>query len=841
MKYSEDAIKRVYGNNKHIKSSQDDTKSVYFNLKVAESEKTFDWYKRYTEYIVPADSSTIDDFDELKSNYEIYNDDISSFKKEISEFCDPLGENLEKIDDELQAFPILHNKINVIKGDFLSRNDKYNIILLSQDAIKSKNTKYLEERKNNLSLAVQVELERVQKEMEGMSEEEINQYVEQKQKELAPDNLSVSDFKSDYEIFYEKAIKYGYYDQKVPSKKLESVEDAFVADRFFVYSGWRFGKPMFEMRNTLFTGFQKAPNEPYVHKGDYIWYKKPITISDVLNNYGTQLDDDELTRLGVHKGNTLDSRSSLDPKKQKYVRNTHDDELFRLLDENKGNASKDIGMSQGQGLSGKSTDNFLVWETHIEFKAFRNLIFISYVDDYDNKITLPVNKDFNIPKEAIKESFINKWGYESFKYVWNSFGKEYTAEELWIPWKYEVIRLGEDIYPVYRAVPFQQPDIENPFSSFSLSTFGRILTNRNAKSISSIRRAVPSYLQYLYVKKIMNRELAKYQGFIQDIDADTIPTALGEDVNGELIKDPIAVWLVYRKKLGLNIYSGSQSVNGLPPPSTRSPGSGAHIIGTAGDIFNLQQLLELLGREIGLSMGVPPQREAQFATNSNATDNRQALQQSYQITEPMFHMIDDVWKDAMTDYVNNFRTYCKKLKQESGTNPMFHYILPDGTEELLEVSDTMLDMQNIGLFMDSNVNQQKYNDMMMQYSQAFAQNAGEGVEVISQILKSITEGSSTEETHKLIKIASEKQQQRQEQLQEQQAKFQEQLLAKQDQLEDKKQINELEKIRLKETLSGEYDLKIAGLKAEIDVNNKNIDANLKERELSIKANEKNNI
>jgi len=811
--YSQEAKNRVYGKrgaNLPTVSHQNATldSNIYFNLKVPDNQKTEEWYRSYVDYIVPPSSTTVDDFDSMKQLYEIYNDDIQSFKELFKEFCDPLGENMGNIDDEIQPYPVLHNKVNVLKGEYLGRSDNYNIVLLSADAIRSKNEKYVQSIMNRIDQELAVEMQRIMMNLEGMSDEEIEQYIEERKKELSPKDLEIKDFKVDTEIFYEKAIKYAHYTQKIPTLKLECLEDAIIADRFFVYSGWKFGKPFLEIRNPLFTGFQKSPNERYVHKSDYVWYKKPITITDALTEYGHLLSDDDLMRLGFQRTtNSVDKRHSLVTQDNSYVRSNLDTDLYMSINNNISNESKLIGTSQTQGLHRNSEDSFLIWETHIEFKGFRNIIFISYTDDYGNEITMPTSREFKIPKEATKNKVTNRWGVETTNYTWIEFDREYTAEEIWIPWKYEVVRLGEDVYPVQRAVPYQYPNIENPYSSFTLSTFGRVLTDKNAKSISLLKRAVPSYLQYLFIKKIQNRELAKYQGFIQDIDVDTIPTALGEDINGELIKDPIAVWLIYRKKLGLNIYSGSQTTNGLPPPATRSPGSGSHIIGTAADIFNLQQLLDLISREIGLSMGIPPQREAQFQQNSNVGDNRQALQQSYYITEPYFYMIDDVWRDILYDYVNNFRVYCKNLKHRTNSSPMFHYVLPDGTQELLEVTDDMLNTIDVGIFLDSNVNQQKYNDYMLNQVQAFAQNAGEGVEMVSTIIKAITNGSSAEETHKLIQLAAKQQQDTIAAQQEQQAKQQEQILTKQQELEQMKHEQELAKIELKETLSGEYLLK----------------------------------
>jgi hypothetical protein len=238
--------------------------------------------------------------------------------------------------------------------------------------------------------------------------------------------------------------------------------------------------------------------------------------------------------------------------------------------------------------------------------------------------------------------------------------------------------------------------------------------------------------------------------FVQNVDIDQIPTGLAQDENGDQIHDPVRVFMTYLDQ-GLNFYSGSQTVNNMPPPATRAPGSTGFILGAANEIFVLQNLLQLIENEIGMALGIPPQREAQFDTNSNASDNRQALLQSYHITEPIMAEIDEVWKCAIEDYVKNFRQYCE-IKLERGDNVFFNYVAPDGTEQLFNVTPKMLSHESFGMYMKSNSSRREYNEYMLSMAQAFAQNAGEGVEAVSQIIKAITGGSSPEETHKLIQI-----------------------------------------------------------------------------------------
>ena len=452
----------------------------------------------------------------------------------------------------------------------------------------------------------------------------------------------------------------------------------------------------------------------------------------------------------------------------------------------------------------------LVWETHFEFKAFKEVIFLSYRDDYNKQIVIPLSSDFEIPKKAKKEKFLNRFDQDTIRYVWfdKTLETEFTAEKIWIPRKYEIVRLGSDVYPIYREVPYQYTNIEDPYNTFELSTKGAIFNARNTKSVSLIQHALQPYFQYLYIKHIQNRELSKYQGAIQSIDVDQIPDQLGLDEDNNPIRDKLIAYLVYLKKTNKDFYSGSQGTLGGLPPSTRSPGSSGYQIGTAIELMNLQQLLELVKREISMAMGISPQRESNFQTGSNVADNQQAINQSYAITEPYFFTHSQIWKAALNDWLINFRKFCQvQLEVHQLKDLSFEYWLPDNTKEILKVTPEHLSHADIGLLLTNSTVNQKYADLMMQQAQAFAQNAGEGTVVVSQILKDIVMGNSPEEINKRIVIEANKQHERQVQMQQQQIDAQQQLQKSQNDALVQQHQFDLELVREKAML--EKDTKIA--------------------------------
>lgn len=763
------------------KSSKRNMYRDVFSLRTSEEDKYAndgEFFKNYLSYVVPSNTTRLTNFERLKAGYEILNNDLSRFRDKIDLFCDPLGEVMEsfgKLEEDIQSRPVLRNKVNVLTGEYLKRNDRHKIIMLSAHAIRDKDNKFIAELMKVVDHELATEIEAMQKQQQGATEEELNQFVQQKREELSMEHVLGKSFKTSTEMFYDHALRYAYRDQTLKTKSHDTLIDLIVADMFYVYSGWKYGKPHLEIRNTLFTGFLKDPNEKFVHKSDYVFYHKPITLSQALDSW-PGLTEDEIDRLlttasasskdkshDVMSGTAEPIFESLNLKDGKLYEDVTDPDNKQLLmfPETKIDSghNKLTGMAQDSGNLSKRL-RALIWETHFEFKAYRKVVFLSYLDDDNDRVTVMLPDSFKIPKGATKEVFMNKWGQKSDRFIWNNGLTEYTAEEIWIPRKYEIVRLGQDVFPHYGEVPFQSTDLDQPYSNFNLSTFGLIMNARNANSLSLLQGAIPAFFQYLYVKHVQNRELAKYEGYIQDVDVDQIPKELGLDVNGDVIRDPVATWFAVRKKTGVNFYSGSQTNGNRLPPSTRSPGSAAKIIGTAADIFNLQQLGQLLEQEVGFAMGISPQREAMFTSNTNVSDNQQAIMQSSNITEPYFYFHSTVWSDVLNDYLKNFRVWQQRYFEEfpEEKDNILNYIGPDGKQELFRITPDMLLPTNIGVYAETTSNDRSYYEHMLQQMQAISQNAGEGAVIVSTILKSIFSNTSPEEVHELIQKEVAKQQ-----------------------------------------------------------------------------------
>lgn len=775
-----------------------------FSLKVSESKKYAEdgkWFKDYMSYVIPSEVASVEDYDMMLTAYKVANNDLSGFKDKIQQFCNPLGENIGQIEEELVPYPELYNKINELKGELLKRGDDFKIILLGTKALERKDQELFERIKASVDEQLGLILEKQKLQMQKMSPEESEKYVQSLRTQLEPKDLLAKNWQSEQEIFLDKALKYCYYDQDIKTKKLETFEDVIDVDKCFIFSGWKYGKPVLEVRNPLFSVYHKAPNQRYIHKGDYFAYRQAVTPAEIFNNY--DLNQDELNHLGLntYTAAIADKRHAVLEGSAKPTFDKTNQELLMAQDKTLVH-DKTRGLHQSTARTLKRQSD-LIWETHFEFKAFKEVIFLSYIDEYNKEVTtiLPSKFQDQIPKDAKEESFINRYGVKTVRKIWYDpiMDSEFTAESVWIPRKYEVVRLGNRVYPICREVPNQFTNIDDPFGTFNLSTFGGVFSARNTKSVSLLQRAIPPYFQYIFIKHIQNKELSKYLGSSLDMDIDQIPDDLGKDYLGNDIRDKFVTWFLYLKKTGINFYSGSQTSLGGLPPSTRSPGSKGMSFDNAMNLFNLQQLLEMVKREIGMAMGISPQREAMFTTGTNVSDNQQAISQSYNITEPYFYIHNEIWKHALNDWMINFVTYCRNIFL---TNPQqkehtLHYVMPNGVDDLLKVTPELLDHMSMGMYMSNSGQNQKYIDAMFNLGREFAQNAGSGMESISNLLISLVNGSSPQEIHKLILIEQEKQHQRQKEMEQMKLQSQEKQIQLQVESREDVQAHEIEKILVK--------------------------------------------
>lgn len=792
-------------------------------LKVPENQKTEKWYQEiFDYYIPPTNNLIIEDYDEMKRMYELINNDISNFKKELKAYCNPLEEYGE-IEDDLIPYNKLRNKIEVLKGDYLKRSNSHRIVLLSAKAIKAKNDKLIEDIKANVNQQLARSVQMMKERMDQMSQDQQTELIAQLEQELTPPDINYKNYLSEIEIMNNKMLKYTYYQQEVKEKQLESIVDLATVDRVFTYNGWKHGKPFFKVCNTLHCIYHKSPNLPRVEKGDYFAQYDEITVGHALDEYINSLNKEKIEKL-VEQARNFNRRGTGINDGYKFDHT----KFFATLDLfNKGiNHTKGVGNFQGNSLVGLNRYDTIT-RVHLEFKAYKKVTFYTYTDEYGDPITVMLDAKADIiPENADQVEYTNEYFKKDKKWVWSdALGNTHEAIVKWIPRRYEATRLGYDLFVDFREVPFQPDNLLNPFSDFELSYKGGVVNARNAKFFSLLNNALPYQFQIFALKHLENREIGKYEGAITNIDVDQIPDELTLDGNGEPIEgiDKLTQAAIIRRKTGTNYFSGTGNLNSLPNNQRRASLE-VQSIGNANEIVGLQNLIQLIDVEMGIAMGIPPARESQVIPGTNVTDNQQSLIQSTLTTESYFFWLNKHWAKVLNEHLHNLATECRLHFAKGHKEHIFEYILPDNTKELLRVTPANLKNNDIGVYVHESPQEERYIEYM---TQKILQNTVDPntMDATSTVFKAITSGGSVEEINKIIQMEADKVRKHTEEQMKRQEQMQAQFKKDQMDLQDREYDKRIEEAVAKEIEKRKTEVLKENIKIEAEAIQKDIDKN----------------
>ena len=805
-----------------------------------EDNKDQSWYERVFDYIIPFSNTTSKDVKKMLSIYGILNNDLTYIKPYLEALDDPTEGYFKDMDlpDRLNTTPIVYNrlypKFQYHLGQILNQKAEFDVIPMSDAANDFKEeewervtTAYVDRQIENIVSSIQMK--------------EINQDSNVTPNLEEPPNKD--SFVSALELFYSDVVRYFFY--KFPIRDLWKLSGTHLlcADTAQIGIIENGGEPRPKVFNPIRTGFQKSPDEININKSSVFYETSTVLIDDAYAEvlaYGTKKDLENLenyTSSGYNRPNSKwDIRKGaevqLDYTATRYGIETSSHQIDR-----------NIGNSTVDNHSRVYNHDNTIYRTYLQFLAWEKVIALTYQNEFGKTVTEFVPKNYTIPKNATLVKDTDKYGKPITKYEWtDEFSSPVSAEVLYIRRRYEGVRYGSDVFIKCREVPFQSEKAEA-----TISISGRIFNSVNAKSVSIVERGINSFLQYTYLKKLQNREMSKYKGMLQTVDASQIPDYLTTQDDGKVIEgvDKITVLEYLERTLGKSLFDSTYNEMGLRNPNQPTASTFTQSAAMA-ELINIQNLLDLVDREMGLQMLVPPQAEGQYQPYTTNKDNTQALSQAYTMAQTLYDGHTEVWKDAVSEYVSQFRVYYKQYFQDNPdkTEVNLNYISRDQTRQVLKILPEYLDHEDFGFFIRDGRQNEEYRRLMETTGlQALAQNRGEGVEVISTIIKSIVRNDSPEVVHRAIMAAGRKQQ-------EQAAAMQQAMQAKESERTqlDLQKINLQNQGKLENTdLEGQYDLENTKLKAtletdrdgdgipsDIEVASKIKDDNRKDRELELK-------
>ncbi len=689
------------------------------NLLLDTKNKNLKWYEAIVDMYIPNRNFTNhEDYADLLKLYQFVGNDFSSWTNEIDMYCASF-EHLGGDKESLTAYNPIINKFNVIEGEFIKRGNPFKIASASVtgNAINEKNREKLR----------QILIAKIEEDVKKVQNGE----------EIEPPEI---DFLTSNVKIYQKLL-YSIIDNNFKIKSIKTKKDLTITGRMIVYAGYDY-KPYYKVCNPLFTGFFKSNEEERIEKSDYVYTTEEITFLELFNQKEKFSSDDLdklILRAGSVNGNSIDK---IEVDRLNYLRNLLEDSSSQYN-------SKYVGGAMGNAYEGLNLDR-TVSKTHFEFKAFKYVAFLTNVDE---ELTTIVDEKFEMPNNNSKVRFVDNYGNKKHKYVFSDETGNYELEYVCIPRRYECTIVDTDIIIDYREVP-NQPDIIGDYlNDFELSYKGVIINNRNTKSLSPLASVIPYCFQYMTLKNLMDKEIAKYTGFERYIDVDQIPNELGFDHDGNPLSgsEKIIQNEIISRKTGTRYYSSQKSNNGLPLPG-RAAGVSGQVFDTAGSIMNLNQLAEAINMDLGVKIGVPPQREAAFAPNSNVADNQQALIQSSYVTEVLDFYHDSVWAKVIQELLFYYYIHLKKVFiYKTVKSYPFSVTMPDGSQEILEITPSdVSSLLDLGCIIANPGRERFYTQAMMNMLNPIAQGGAESILVVSDLIKALASNASPEEIHDMI-------------------------------------------------------------------------------------------
>lgn len=441
-----------------------------------------------------------------------------------------------------------------------------------------------------------------------------------------------------------------------------------------------------------------------------------------------------------------------------------DDEIDRIY-EYSDNPSR-ISDADWTFQTENADEGYTIRVVHFNFKALKMVKFLTYVDE-----------DGKRQKMIVDENYKMDFAHGDIEF-----------EREWIPFAYECYKIMDDIFAYCRAVPGQNKDLDNLWEC-KLSYLGATCDSLNAPVTSPMDR-MKTY-QYLYNIILYRIELlmASDKGKILAANINAIPKSAGVDITKfqYFLEANKIAWFNPQEE---GNRGGSMDVTNMVKEIDMS---------LVADIFKYQQLAEYVERRCGASVGVTPQMEAQIAAGEAVTNTQQNLVQSSYIIQPYFELHNTVKANAL----NALLDVAKVAYSAPGAKTKLTYVLDDMSMHMLTIDKELLANSRYGLYAANSAKAQDAKKAVEGLAQAAMQNQRADITDIIKVIKA----DSINEAEELLELAQNKKDLQAVMAEKRQADLKKQeMMIEQESVEGERAF-ELEKIRLKESLVTDREIK----------------------------------
>ena len=706
------------------------------------SKKNKAWRKRHLDW---ADSKTFFNHSLVRNsvihkkiNYDLLNGKVHI--EDMEHILNPDNIQAGFNADNIQHYPIMNSKLNVLKGEESKRVFDFRVVVTNPNAISE-----IEKNKKNEILQRMQELVS----NTALSEEEYNKKLEE------INYYYTYEWQDMREIRANALLNHYTKEYNIPFIFNNGFMDAMAVGEEIYQCDIVGGEPIIKRLNPLKVRVFKSGYSNKIEDADMIViedYWSPGKVIDTYYDVLTKKDIDYIEKLPYNIGEaSSDSMGNIDEREGFINTNMLDDTI--------------------------SSDTFHFDPFNSFSDAYNSLM------PYDTSGNIRVLQVYWKSRRRIKKvkSYDPYTGEEIYNFYPETYiiNKDLGEEEqiFYINEAWEGTKIGEDIYVNMRPRPIQYNRLSNP-SECHFGIIGSIY-NRNDDKPFSLVDMMKRY-NYLYdaIHDRMNKMMARNWGKIIRLDLAKVPK--GWDMEK---------WLYYAKSSGLAIEDSFREGNigaatGKLAGALNNASSGVIDAEFGNSIQSHINFLEYIKNEMSEVAGISKQREGQISNRETVGGVERATLQSSHITEWLFVTHDDVKKRVLECFLETAKIALR------GRNKKFQHILSDNSIRIIEIDGDEFAEADYGLVVDNSGSAEELSQKLDMLAQAALQNQSLSFSTIMKLYGSSSNAEKTrlvERDEQMIQQRNAEAQQQQLQVQQQQAQMQ--LQQQQAELEQKEQAN----------------------------------------------------
>lgn len=623
------------------------------------------------------------------------------------------------IPQQIQHYPIINKKIELLAGEDFQRGFNYSVIVTNPEAISKKEEERSEAvYKRLMSLLENQELddETYKKEVERI--ERYAQYGWQDSHEMGA-NALLKHYNTEYNLplLFHRGLLNG----------LQYAEEIY---RTYIRSG----EPAIELVDPIKLHAYRTGYSSRLEDADIIVIEDYVSPGRIVDDYYEYLTQEQIQKIENYAN-----------------KDTH------TIDINESN----LAMEQNLVLN----DSVFKYNNGIEIAGYTYSNSLMPYDMYGN---IRVLKMYWKSKRKVKK--VKSYDYVTGQEVFNIHTEDYIPNKLlgeesttlWINEAWEGTLIGDDIYVCIRPMPTQHRKLNNA-SDCHFGIIGSIYTLNNYKPISMVDMLKPYAYLYDVIHDRLNRLLSENIGKVIQIDEALVPK--GKDWTTDK-------WL-YTLKTQHIAYINSLNVGNEGIAKGRIAGAtGYSAVALDADISPIISqyinMLEFIKAEIAEVTGISPQRESVIGQRESVGSVERSVRQSNAVTQWIFAIHEDVKRRVLNSFIDTAKVALK------GTTMKFQYILPDNTLQQVTIDGDEFALADYGILSADSDTTMDLKNNLISLSHAGMQN---GLLDFSTMVKMFSTASTAEKIRMIERAEQNKQQREQEIVRQQQQMQQEQIQA----------------------------------------------------------------